>query len=678
VTPLRRLAWLVVAVSCGLLAWAPGAHAAAQPAKSRVVIIAVPNLLWSDLAVMPRLSAYAEGSSVGDLTVRAEPDATRCADGSLTFAAGNRADAGGATGCTIDPSSFGSLRATLRHDRYGGDIAAFGDALRAANVTTAAVGPGADLLLADAAGQVDLTTSDLQTALSRSEVVAVVDDALYVAPPADLAATAARLDNQLSAQLAQVPPGATTIVAGTSDGPIGGPQLHVVLVHGPGWRHAELSSPSTHSAFVQLVDLAPTVLATLHLAVPTSMIGHPVFDSSRPGQSLSSYVDANRHELASRRVDGTIRTVFGIAGMLVLVLVVAAWRSGNRHIHDAAMWLSRLAVGLPIATYLLELVPWWRASIGLYPVMVVAVMAVLAAVMSVVLKSNLSAGVIVVPAVTAVVLLVDQLAGAPLQRSAPLGYLVLVAARFHGMGNIAFACLCASALICAGVVGGQLRERGHARAALLAALVICILAVVVDAAPRWGDDFGGVLAMPPCAVLLLALLAEIRVTAKRVALAVAAVLLVAVALSAADYARPADQRTQIGTFAGEVLHGGAGRTIRRKLYSDLHSFGNVAVTGSVVLLLILVIVCRAQVGAVLRRVPGLRAAAISVALLAVIGTADNDSGVVIAQFALLIGLLAVVGSGLADPASAVAGGRPPLPSPGRRLRPPTGSEPLPS
>jgi hypothetical protein len=629
--------------------------ASAQPASERVqakvVIIAVPDLRWSDLAAMPGLAAYAATASVGDLSVRGEPAASRCADGSLTFAAGNRADAGGASGCTISATARAALRDTLRHDRYGADIAAFGDALHHAGVTTAAVGPGANLLLADAAGAVDVQTPDLAAAIGRSEVVAVVDDELYVAPSAARVSAARTLDVQLSAQLAAIPTTAVTIVAGTSDAATGGPHLHVLLIHGRGWRHLELSSATTRSRFVQLVDLAPTVLSALHIALPSSMIGRPASVSARTAPTAAAFVDADRHDIASRRVDGAIRTGFAVGAIAVLALVVAAWRRRWSRGQVAAIWLSRWVLGLPLASYLLQLVPWWRASLWWYPVMLGGVMAGLAGLTTAAIRRSVPAGVIALPAVTVVVLAVDQLRHAPLQISAPLGNLALVAGRFSGMGNIAFACFCAAALLCAGLIGGQLRTRDHRRAALVVALVISIVVTAIDAAPRWGDDFGGALAMTPCTVLLLALLADVAITVKRVVLTVVGVVVVGVGLAAADYARPAADQTHIGTFAGEVLHGGAGRTLGRKLYSDAHSFGNVAVTGSVALLLVLAIVCRSQVDSVLRRVAGLREAVLAVALLAVVGTAVNDSGVVIAEFALVIALLAVVGAGLADPVS---------------------------
>lgn len=676
----------VVGTAAALLAVGPASASVAaaatvmaaptNAAQARVVVIAVPDLRWSDLASMPRLAAYARTSSVGDLSVRAEPDSARCVDGSLTFAAGNRAQAPGAIGCTITDVERAALRETLRHDRYGADIAALGDALGAAGLRTASVGLGANLLLDDASGRVDVETPDLPAAIDDAEVVAVLDDALYVAPAADRLAAARRLDAELASQLASVPPGATTIVAGTSDAPVGGPHLHALIIHGPGWQHVELTS-SIRARVVQLVDLAPTVLATLHLAIPAEMIGRPVFDSARRAPTAAAFVDADRHDLAARRLDGSVRTAFGVAGMVVLVLVLAGWRRRSRLCGHAAVWVSRLAIGLPIATYVLQVVPWWRADLGWYPVMLAGVMIVLAGLTAVVTRWNVAAGVIAVPALIVVVLGVDQLLGGPLQASAPLGNIAVVAGRFRGMGNIEFAYFCASALICAGVVGGQLRERDHGPFGLLVALAIGGAATVIDGAPRWGDDYGGVLAMTPSVVLLLALLAEVRVTAKRVALTAVGVVVVAAALAAADYSRPAADQTHIGRFAGEVLHGGAARTVWRKLYSDLHSFGNVAVTGSVLLLLVVTIVCRAQVGSVLRRVAGVYEAAVSVAVLAVLGTAVNDSGVVIAEFALVTAVLAVVGAGLAESDfSGLPRRRAPLPAPSGRLRTPTGGQPL--
>jgi hypothetical protein len=631
------------------------------------VVIAVPDLRWSDLADMPHLSAYAAQSSVGNLVVRAEPPASRCVDGSLTFASGNRAHGGVTPGCTLTAAQRARLHEALLNNRYGADINAFGDALRAGHLTSAAYLPGADLLLGSGAGPVR-EASSLRTAMRSADVVAILDDALYDAAPNTRALDARSIDRDLASELALVPAQATTIVAGTSDGPTGGPHLHVVIFHGPGWRHVELGSPTTHGTFVQLIDLAPTILAEFGLPTPKSMIGRPAFDTGRAAPSMASFVDSDRHAVGARRVSGSLHTWFGIFGWVVLFVFVGSWILHSRGAYRVAMWLSRLALGVPIASYLLQVVPWWR-HLAWYPLMLLVVTLVLAGVTTLAARRDRLSALVAVLAIITVVLGVDQLAGAPLQASSPLGNLPLTAGRFHGMGNIAFAVFCSAAIVGAAVIGASLREQGRTRAAVLAVVGIGLVVTVIDAAPRWGDDFGGILTMPLCVALLAVLVAGATITWKRAAAVLVGVALIAVAVALADYSRPTSSQTHIGRFVGDVLHGGAGRTISRKLYSADHSFGNVPVTASVVLLVVAIAVWHRQAGQILGRVVGLREAAITLGVFAVLGSTLNDSGVVVAQFALVSAFLAVVGSCAADPtlpdsASDVASGRTPLPAPG--------------
>src|SRR5206468_1985314 len=100
----------------------------------------------------------------------------------------------------------------------------------------------------------------------------------------------------------------------------------------------------------------------------------------------------------------------------------------------------------------------------------------------------------------------DQLAGAPLQISAPLGDNPLIAGRFHGMGNIDFAVFAAAALLCAGVFGGQLVGRGHRAAGIAVAAAIGLVALVVDGAPPLGNDAGGAVTLLPAVVVLVGVL----------------------------------------------------------------------------------------------------------------------------------------------------------------------------
>lgn len=94
-SPARRWALPLVVLLTVLLGWTPPALAAegdAQPV-SRVVVVGVPGLVWSDLdpGATPDLWDMAEQGSIGALSVRAARGTTCLLDGWATLGAGNRA-----------------------------------------------------------------------------------------------------------------------------------------------------------------------------------------------------------------------------------------------------------------------------------------------------------------------------------------------------------------------------------------------------------------------------------------------------------------------------------------------------------------------------------------------------------------------------------------------------------
>jgi hypothetical protein len=328
-------------------------------------------------------------------------------------------------------------------------------------------------------------------------------------------------------------------------------------------------------------------------------------------------------------------------------------RSRGRALRGVFAWAARVGLATPVASYLSQLWPWWRWSPAGYAVSLGA-LAVLLAVLARLLgrAAGRDAELVALPGLTAAVLFADQIAGAPLQLSAPLGDNPIVAGRFHGMGNVDFALFAASVLLCAAVVGGRLRAGGRGRLAVAAPAVLALLGIAVDAAPSLGDDFGGLLAFLPAAVVLVAVLSSgpegrLRWRPRRVAGLVVALVAVGVAVALGDYARPAASQTHVGAFVGTVLHGGAGSVLSRKFSAMGRSFGDVAVTGFVGVVVVVGVLARRAVAVIVAALPGGAAAALAVAVLALLGTVLNDSGVVVAEMALLVPVLAVV-AGRAD------------------------------
>ena len=580
---------------------------------------------------MPHLSALMARGAVGELSVRSEGEATRCGDAVLELSAGTRVPSG-VTSCNIDDAQFAQLRERYRHSRYGARLGLLGDALK-----SAPHGGPAGVILSTSNGPGSPGTVPVPALVGEGPPVRVmVIDGFYGAK--DRHAAQAAMDNGLASTLQSLPPGEVVIVAGISDAPTGGPRLHPIVITGPGWPHRELTSASTGRApYVQLFDITATLLASHGITdPPRGVSGRAIRPSSAAVRNLSAYVDLDRHARRALHVGHPTFTVLCIGLIVVLLLVLVR--------PAAAVWPARLCVFAPLATWLVQALPWWRRSLPLYVVVIVAIAAIGAVACWLVGRRSRRAALLLGPALTAAVLLVDQLIGAPLQVSAPLGDNPLVAGRFHGMGNIDFGVTMGAGMLCLAVLAVLAAQRSR-RAALLTVAVGGLFAVIIDGAPQLGDDLGGILALVPALALLGALVVGMRLTARRVVPVAAAAVVVAVGVALADYARPEEKRTHAGRFVEDVRNGEAWRTLHRKLDAVLSSFANPVVTAAVLLAVAVCIVLVRRGTAAHDYPAGVRAAAAAVALLAVIGSLLNDSGVFVAAAALLAFVPAAVAEG---------------------------------
>jgi hypothetical protein len=218
--------------------------------------------------------------------------------------------------------------------------------------------------------------------------------------------------------------------------------------------------------------------------------------------------------------------------------------------------------------------------------------------------------------------------------SSVAGYSPVVAGRFAGIGNVAVGVLAASALLAA----------ASTRSATIAALTAIV--VVVDGAPMWGSDVGGVLALVPAYALLVLLLAGREVNAARLAVASAAGGLIVTAFGIADHVRPSDQQTHLGRFVGQVLDGTAGAVIRRKAEANLSLLFHSPVTALLPVVVAFLLVLFLRPPAVLRRTfersPAWRAGLLAVLPASGLGAVLNDSGVAVPALAIVVALPATL------------------------------------
>ena len=165
--------------------------------------------------------------------------------------------------------------------------------------------------------------------------------------------------------------------------------------------------------------------------------------------------------------------------------------------------------------------------------------------------------------------LVDAAAGTPLAFNNPLGMNAVVAGRFYGVSNTAFA-LVAGALVV--VIAGIWEVLGGGRrSALLVTALLGGAALLVDGAPQLGADVGGALTLVPTLAFLAAGLAGLHLSWRRWLAIGAATVLVVGGFAVVDLLRPGEP-THLGRFARQVADGSAAGVLGRKAYALVGPF----------------------------------------------------------------------------------------------------------
>jgi hypothetical protein len=616
--------WVVAVGVAALAAWP--AAAAAEPAaateRTPLLVIAVPGLLWSDISDMPRLAAFLARADVAELSVKSGAPRTSCAIGLLTLSAGQRVGAGPMS-CFVDQHTRTSLAERNLEGPYEAVLGSFGEQLRAAGYRTASIDQYAGALLADQSGRLDLPwLADEREAFADADAVAAVLPELGEESGSRRAA-AHRVDARIGMLLDQAPPGGVVAVVGSSDtSTVERPHLHVLGISNRDNVQRQLTSVN-RPPYVLLTDVGATLLQRLQ--VPVTGDGHPARVAHGVAPSVAEMADDDKHARAASLIGGPLRTSLWIA-VAVLAALVAATRRWPR-IRPVALALGWPLALAPVASYAVQVVPWWRHGGLAYALLLASCCLVVGLVLWSLGRVN-RAAVIVPSVITAAILAVDQWVGAPLQLSAPMGDNPLVAGRFRGMGNTAFALFATSVVLLAVALAAFLLARGRPVVAWAATAALLLVAVLTDGLPMIGDDFGGSVVLLTVGGVLLLLLAPGKVTVRRVAVAAGAVVLLLAGIVAVDLLRPVAQETHIGHFARSLLHGDGTGVPARKLSSAARSLTNVPA-------LIVVVVTAAALLAHRQRLRATHPLTVRVvlpclALLALLGSGFNDSGITVA------------------------------------------------
>ena len=562
------------------------------------------------------LLSFTSGGEPMSLSVRTPADRTCPADGWLTLGRGARASAVEPTdSCTGTTTAIPGDTPLIR--ALGGDI------------SVQAVGPRAQLATG-APGSSPSTSVSL--APSLPEALAAGADLTMVDTARDASTDAERinaLDDALRTAQEQAPPGTRIIVASLADDEDPGPQMAVLPAGTTSTRGTSdglVIGTSTHRpGLVQLTDLTPTLTTALtgrsdpafdgqSLGLPTGGGTSVPPNTAAPDDSrIARLADDALHARASQRTVIPAGALLMGSAVALLVWAAVALRdpradrrpARRRRAAGAATFLS----ALPTALLLVNAVPWWRAgaregapsawsqAAALTGATVIAacVTGLAAGTTTLVrrrrhLRSVISSSAseasapplplrpspspvgltsLLVTATIPLAWLVDAATGAHLAFNNPLGMNAVVAGRFYGVSNTAFA-LVAGALVV--VIAGTWEHLGRGRrTALVATCLLGGAALVVDGAPQLGADVGGALTLVPTLAFLGAGLAGMRLSWRRWLAIGGATLLVVGGFAVVDLLRPGGP-THLGRFARQVADGSALGVLGRKAYALVGPF----------------------------------------------------------------------------------------------------------
>jgi hypothetical protein len=218
-----------------------------------------------------------------------------------------------------------------------------------------------------------------------------------------------------------------------------------------------------------------------------------------------------------------------------------------------------------------------------------------------------------------------------------MGLQPVVAGRFYGFSNVAFALFATGALLLATALADGPVRRGRRRAGAAVIAVVGVVATALDVSPAWGSDFGGPIGMVPAFAVLTLLVLGLRLSWRRLLLIGLGTVAVLTAVSVADWLRPPEDQTHLGRFVQTVIDGGALQVIARKGQQNLSILASSPLSllipfAAVFVALVLMRPSSWGARALQRaydRSPTLRHGLACLLLLLGIGFAVNDSGTVI-------------------------------------------------
>ncbi len=440
------------------------------------------------------------------------------------------------------------------------------------------------------------------------------------------------------------------LVTGPNPGrPSGGmrSELGPLLLWGGRWSGATPISTSTRTpGLLSNVDLVPTVLEHLELPPPAEVDGH----AAQEGSSLT-VEQILRSARRAREFGEWIRPLLVGWGALCAVAFAFGLQSVSRSSSSRVRYQAR--GGLAACVLFLAGLLWWAAPPlrgEQPPEWLLLWMAIPLGLGWGALRSSRSPVTAAVTVCAATILVDLSLHGRALAENLMSNF-PLIGARYYGIGNEYLGILLAAALTLPFALTPPAARWG---ATSVVVWVLLLLSLPVGA-PSLGADFGGALALVITAALISGTAGGNRGALMRSALFGLIVAGVGGVLILADLARPAAERTHLGTLAARAMEQGGAPLIdmvRRKLLLNLETAVSPYTLGGFAALAVVLTVwyhtARTALDGLRVALPGYRERLRAVTLGGAAATFLNDTGVVCGSFVLGISLFVLLDGVLAS------------------------------
>lgn len=419
--------------------------------------------------------------------------------------------------------------------------------------------------------------------------------------------------------------------------------LTVFGVRAPGLEPGLLVSGSTRQAgFVTIQDVGPTIAALAGLDRPDEMEGRAATRAGSGGDAGERFEELAARDRDARFRDKMLASVVAVYIALQILLSAGIAFSLARRAPRFERLLEVSALGLLGAlplTYLSALLPFTEWGAGAYALFLVGGGAAIGIAADATRRRVLLPLGLVLCLMLGVTAVSVTLLDSRLQLSTVFGDSPIVAGRFSGVNNVTFSQMMVAAILLASF----LVHRRKGRVGLVSATALLVAVLLVDTAPMWGADVGGILAGLPALALAVLLLSGRRLRPVAVVYGALATVLTVFALGMLDLTRESSERTHLGRLFERVAADGwdgFATIVERKLSSNIATLTGSAWSMMVVPMLVfgalLVWRAPARLRAVLTRIPEMRPALYALLTAGVLGYALNDSGIAVPGMMLAV------------------------------------------